>query len=160
MAQEQRDLLGRCQQDIGGLQRAGAGGARRMVSPVARLGADLESHLLDRRVRLRATSAASALKRRNVERAEAGAFSRALVAGECNEARQKAGQRLAGAGRRDQQCRASFTSGLKQSELMGAGRPAARREPGRTAPAAFGVWRQAWPGVRSSARSGDSGLVP
>ena len=46
-----------------------------------------------------------------------------------DEARQEAGERLAGAGRRDQQRRAPGARLLEQLELMRPRRPAARREP-------------------------------
>jgi hypothetical protein len=48
-----------------------------------------------------------------------------------DEARQEPGQRLAGAGRRDQQCGAPGPRLRQQVELMRARRPAALREPAR-----------------------------
>ena len=96
-----------------------------------RLGPDLKSNLIDRLNEVARNVGSERLERRHVEGEEPGSGFFSNTVAECNEARQKARKRLAGARRRDQQCRASFTSGLKQSELVGARRPAPPREPSR-----------------------------
>ena len=130
MAQEQRDLLRRCQQDM---RRAYALALAARDGCVAgtRLGPDFKSHLVDGLREVARNVGSERLERRHVEREEPGpGFFPGTVA-EGHEARQKACKRLAGARGGDEQCRASFTSGLEQSHLVGARRPATPREPSR-----------------------------
>ena len=130
MAQEQRDLLRRCQQDM---RRAYALAlaARHGCIPGTRLGPDLKSNLIDRLNEVARNVSSECLERRHVEGEEPGSGLFSSTVAECYEARQKARKRLAGARGGDEQCRASFTSGLKQSELVGARRPTTPREPSR-----------------------------
>ncbi len=129
MAQQERKLFGRRHEDVGGLRALALAAADRGVAG-ARLGADRKPHLLDRRRHVARDVDGQRLQRRDVERVQAGA----LVVGtraarEAHEARQEAGERLAGPGRRDEQCGAALGTGGEQRQLVRPRRPAARGEP-------------------------------
>lgn len=130
MGDQQRQLLGRGQQDVGRpADLAGALVGRR----VARAGLDPhgQSHLGDGRVEVAGDVDRQRLQRRDVEGVEPGRLQLLRpTLREGDEARQEARERLAGARRRHQQGRATRPGDPQEVELVRPGRPAARREPG------------------------------
>ena len=150
--QQQRQLLGRGEQDIRRIAPLPLPPRHRRIAG-AGLDLDRQPHLGDRRLQIARDVDGERLQRRDVEGVEAaGALhaaaggDEALLAdvalrngrGQLHQRRQKSGQRLAGAGRRDQQ-RGTVVAGLcQQRELMLTRRPAARGEP---APEAVGQQR-------------------
>lgn len=131
--QQQGDLLRRRQQDVGRdlflplpLVRGRVAGAG--------LDADVEADPGDGSLQVAGNVHRQRLQRRDIERMDAlpragraGLAARALRQGD--EAGQEAGQRLAGAGRGDQEHRVPRARGLQQLELMRARAPAAAFEP-------------------------------
>ena len=139
--QQQRQLLRRGQQDVRRIAALALAFRCRRVAG-AGLDADRQAHLADRRFEVARDIDGERLQRRDVERVQAlGApqivagrddparLAAALV--KLHQRRQKARQRLAAAGRRDQQHRAAVPRARQKLELMRARRPAARREPAR-----------------------------
>ena len=127
--QHQRDLLRRGQQNIGRQDPlAGAARGRRVAG--AGLELDRQPHLRHRHGQIARDVDRQRLERRDIERVDRScrlAFRR--TAGEIGQARQEAGQRLAAAGRRDQQRVAPGARVRQQLKLMGMRVPAARLEP-------------------------------
>ena len=103
MRQHQRDLLRRRQQDVGrqdALARAARG--RRIAG--ARLESDRQLHLGDRHGQIARDVDGKRLERRDVKRMDRRlGLALRRPARQIDQARQEAGQRLAAAGRRDQQ---------------------------------------------------------
>ena len=150
---QQRQLLRRGQQNLRRIAAlALALGGRRVAG--ARLDADRQPHLGDRRFQVARDIDGQRLERRDVERVQtalaahpaAGGDELALLlprsrsdergerngtAAQLHQARQKSGERLAAAGRRDQQHRAAGARLGQQFELVRARRPAAAGEPAR-----------------------------
>ena len=120
MRQHQRDLLRRGQQNVGREHAlAGAAGGRRVAGPGFE--PDRQPHLLHGRGEVPRDIDGERLQRRDVEGVDRA--SRALACrgrrARSVEARQEAGQRLAAAGRRDQQ-RVAPRPGLReQRQLVG-----------------------------------------
>ncbi len=122
----QRDLLRGGDEDVGRIALlAGAARLRRIAG--ARFDADVEPHLGDRCFQIARDVDGERLERRDIQHLE---ITPAPALGQLDEGGQEPGQRLAAAGRRDQQHR---TAGARLSEnfqLMRPRPPAARREPG------------------------------
>ncbi len=113
-----------------------SGGARPLPRPPrhrriagARLGADRQLHLGDRRHEVARDVDGQRLQRRDIESVQAAAAVGAPALRKADEARQEAGQRLAGAGRGDEQGRAALLRRLDQRQLMRPRGPAPRGEP-------------------------------
>ena len=150
--QQQRQLLGRGEQDVRRIAPLPLPPRHRRVAG-AGLDLDRQAHLGDRRLQIARDVDRERLQRRDVERVQAAGALHAAAGGDevllaaalrngrrrqLHQRRQKSGQRLAGAGRRDQE-RGTVVAGLcQQRELMLARRPAARSEP---APEAVGQQR-------------------
>ena len=125
---EQGQLLGRGHQDVGreqplalALVDAGVAGAR--------LHGDTEAHLRDRRLQVAVHIHRQRLQRRDVQSMHAAGLCGGGAFRQLDQARQEAGQRLAAAGRSDQQ---GVTPGPRLGDhlqLMRADRPAAPGEP-------------------------------
>ena len=128
VAEQQRQLLGRRHQDVGG-NAALPGAARHRGVAGARLGADRQLHLVDRRHEVAGDVDGQRLQRRDIERVQAAPAVGARALRQADEGRQEAGQRLARPGRRDQQGRAPLPRRFEQRQLMRPRRPSARREP-------------------------------
>ena len=147
--QEQRRLLRRGEQDVRRVQLLALALVERRVAG-ARLQPHGKADLGDRLFQVAGDIDGERLQRRDVERVDAAAGRRVrrrpLV--ERDQARQEAGERLAGAGRRDQQGRAAGSGLFEQLDLVRSRRPAARGEPGGERARAEGP-----PGRRSSARA-------
>jgi hypothetical protein len=129
MRQQQRDLLGRGEQDVGrpgtlALLARGGGIAS------ARLDADRQLHLLQRREQVARHVHGQCLERRHVQRVHAVLALCALAARQCDEARQETGQRLARSSRGDQQGRAARSGLFQQGDLVLAWLPTPVFEPG------------------------------
>ena len=92
----------------------------RMASPIS----------VDRRQQIALHVDGQRLQRRDVERVDAACPAPVAGVASSVEARQEAGERLAGARRRDQQRRPALRACLEQGQLMRPRRPAARLEPG------------------------------
>ncbi len=126
VGEQQRKLLGRGQQDVGGpgdLPGALVGG--RVAG--ASLDRDRQIHLGDRGFEIAGDVDRERLQRRHVKRVQAPCRARALRQG--HQRRQEAGQGLAGPGRRDEKRRSASSGILQQGELMGPRLPAACGEP-------------------------------
>ena len=126
--EEQRELFGRGQQDVGralDLARALVGGG------VARAGldADRQRHLAHGRLKVARDVDGQRLEGRDVKGVKARIRRRGGLFRQFDQRRQKPRERLAGAGRRDQQDRAPGLRLGQEVELVGAGRPAAAGEP-------------------------------
>ncbi len=119
---------------------------RRVAGP--RLGPDLELHLGDRRFEVAVDVDRERLQGRDVERVKP--FAR--VFRQIDQRRQEACQRLAAAGRRDQQRVLAGARGLQHGKLMRMRRPAARGEPVPELP-----WERRGQGVRAL-RGGSEGV--
>ena len=139
--QQQRQLLGRGEQDVGRIAALALALRGRRVAG-AGLDADRQAHLADRRFEVARDVDGERLQRRDVERVQALRAPQLLAGrdhparlgaalGKLHQGRQEARQRLAAAGRRDQQHRAAVAGARQQFKLMGTRRPAARREPAR-----------------------------
>ena len=140
--QQQRQLLRRRQQNVGRIASLPLPPRHRRIAG-AGLDLDRQRHLGDRRFQIAGNIDRQRLQRRNVQRMQAtatpdgatrGNRSRAGRRGrfgQFHQCRQKPGQRLAGAGRCDQQRRAPLPRLVQQRQLMGTRRPAPRREPAR-----------------------------
>ena len=143
--EQQRQLLRRGEQDLRRVAALALALRGRRVAG-ARLDADRQAHLGDRRFQVARDIDGERLERRDVERVQAALaahvaagrdeFSffaarsrRTSGAAQLHQARQKSGQRLAAAGRRDQQDRTAGLCFAQKFELMGARRPAAAGEP-------------------------------
>ena len=127
MRDQQCELLGGCQKDVGrALDLAGALGRRGVAG--AGLDLDGESHLADRGFEIAGDVDRKRLQRRDIERVQPLAL--AATFGQLDQRGQEAGERLAGAGRCDQQGRAPRPGLLQQCELMRPHAPAAAGEPG------------------------------
>ncbi len=123
VGQQERERFRRGQQDVrrvGPLARA----LRRFRVAGAVLDADGETHLRDRSLQIAADVGRERLERRDVERVQA----RRGIGPERDEARKEPGQRLAAAGRRDQERGGLVARGQKR-QLVRMRRPAAPREP-------------------------------
>jgi hypothetical protein len=135
VAQQQRQRLGRRQQEIGRpLALAHAPALRRVAG--AALGPHRQAHLGDRRLEIAADVGRQRLQRRDVERVQLALALgvREIVAGlaalrELDQRRQEAGQGLAAAGRCDQQRALALPCQIDQRELVRPRRPAATFEP-------------------------------
>ena len=124
--QQQRQLFRRRQQDIGRVHALPlALGDRRVAG--TRLDANAEAQIRHGTTKIALDVDGECLQRRNIERVQPRAVRRL---GEFHEARQEAGQRLAGAGWRNQQRVLAALGGGEKIELMLAWRPPARCEPG------------------------------
>ena len=129
--EKQRKLLGRGQQDVGRLQLLALALVGRRVAG-AGLDGDGQAHLADRPGEIAFDVDGERLQRRNVERVDAAMRLPRLAlrtVAQVGQAGQEAGQRLAGAGRRNQQHRAAALRLRQKLHLVGARRPAALREP-------------------------------
>ena len=91
----------------------------------ARLHADIEAHFRDRGFEIAVDIDGQRLQRRDIEGMQSGARRRRKL----SDAGQEAGQRLAAAGRRHQQCRAPGRGRAPHRQLVCIGPPAARPEP-------------------------------
>ena len=123
--QQQSERFRRGQQDLrrrGALPGAAIGGG--VAGP--RLDADGQAHLLHRGGQVARDIHRQRLERRDIQRVQPVLRGRVQV----DQARQEAGQRLAAAGRRNQQRARAVPRGIDQRKLMGAGLPAAAGEPG------------------------------
>ena len=129
MRQHQRDLLRRGQQNVGrqdALPRAARG--RRVAG--AGLEPDRQLHLGHRHGQIARDVDGERLERRDVERMDGGCrLPLRRLARQIDQARQKPGQRLAAAGRRDQQRVAPGAGMVEQRQLVRVRAPAARLEP-------------------------------
>ena len=132
---QKRQLFGRRQEDVRRLQLlalaldlAGVAGAR--------LQRDGKAHLGDGAFQIAANVGRERLQGRDVERVDA-AWARAGLVGfahrQIDEARQETGQRLAGAGRRDEKDRGACLGSAQKIDLVGPWRPAMACEPGKKA---------------------------
>ncbi len=126
---QQRDLLGRGEQDVGRMAALPRALRHRRVAG-AGLDPHVEAHLGHRPLEVARDVDRERLERRDVERVQVAPEVRPRI-GELHQRRQEARKRLAGAGRRDQQRRAPGPRAGEQLELMRARRPAAGREPAR-----------------------------
>ena len=99
------------------------------VSPVRVSMRDRQADFADRLAEVALDVDGQRLERRNIERVDAAMRLARVCASAASarsvERRQEAGQRLAGAGRRDQQHRLPSLRARQQIDLMGARRPAA-----------------------------------
>ncbi len=161
--QQQRQLLGRGQQDVRRIAALPLPPRHRRVAG-AGLDLDRQPHLGDRRLQIARDVDRERLERRDVERVQAAAAlhaapggddatararpPRAASRGQLHQGRQKSRQRLAGAGRRDQQRRAVLARLGQQRQLMLARRPAARGEP---------FWKRSGSSAAGSAGDSDRG---
>ncbi len=144
--QDEGQLLGRGQQDIGRIAAlALALGGRRIAG--ARLDTDRQGHLGDRLLEVARDIDGERLQGRDVESVETTVAPQAMSDGaqlagggrlpqplraaftQIHQCWQEAGQRLAAAGRRDQQHGAPRARHGQQLELMGARLPSAARKP-------------------------------
>ena len=130
IGEEQRQLLRGGEQDIRRIELLALALVRRRIAR-PRLDADVEADAGHRRFEIARDVDGKRLQRRDVERVDAGPPRALRPRREIDEARQEAGQRLAGAGRRDQQRRAALARLFQEFELVRARRPAAQREPVR-----------------------------
>ena len=136
VAEQQRQLLRRRHQDVGRSRSLPRPPRHRRVAG-ARLGADRQLHLGDRRHEVARDVDRQRLQRRNVESVQAAAAVGAPALGKADEARQEPGQRLAGAGRGDEQGRAAAAPPPRSAPSdAAAGSSPARRTSQRTARAA------------------------
>ncbi len=123
---QQRQLLGRGQQDVGRHQLLPLALVRGRVAG-ARLDGDGQADLFHWLAEIALDVDGQRLQRRDVKRVDAAMrlarFSPGTV-GEFGQRRHEAGQRLAGAGRRDQQHRLPGLGPRQQLDLVGARRPA------------------------------------
>ena len=104
---QQRQLLGRGEQDVGRRELLALPLVRRRVAG-AGLHGERQAHLADRLAEIALDVDGQRLERRDVERVDAAmrfAGPALRAGGQLGQRRQEAGQRLAGAGRRDQQHR-------------------------------------------------------
>ena len=124
VAQQQRQLLGRGQQDLRRIETLPLPPMRRGIAG-AGLDPDAKAHLADRRHQVALHVHRQRLERREIERVQ----TRPRVFDQIVDGRQEAGQRLAGTGRGDQQRRVARLRRLKHRQLMGARRPALAGEP-------------------------------
>ena len=135
IAQEQRQRLGCRQQDVRRpFALADTPALRRIAGPA--LGAHRQLHLGDRHFEVAADVRRQRLERRDVERVQLALALgvRQVLAGlpalgELDQRRQKARQRLAAAGWRDQQRTLALGRKIDQGQLVPARRPAATFEP-------------------------------
>ncbi len=137
VAEQQRDLLRRGQHDLRRLcALPGADGGRGVAG--AGLDPDRQCHLGNRCHEVARDVDRQRLQRRDVERVQAGPGGRRpIAAGQVDEARQEAGERLAGAGRRDQQASSGRPSPVRAAPAGGHAVPSrAWRTRRRTPPAA------------------------
>ena len=132
--EQQRELLGRREQDVGRIAALALALRGRRIAG-AGLDPDRQPHLGDRLLEIARDVDRERLQRRDVERVQAACPARACVPGgaavdgasrQLDQRRQEAGERLAGAGRRDQQGGAAGARLASSAKLMGARRPAAR----------------------------------
>ena len=141
--QQQRQLLGRGEQDVRRIAPLPLPPRHRRIAG-AGLDLDRQPHLGNRRLQIARNVDGQRLQRRDVEGVQAAgalhtaaggdevllaAAFRSGGSGKLHQRRQKPGQRLAGAGRRNQQRRAVIARLCQQCQLMLARRPAARGEP-------------------------------
>ncbi len=126
--QQQRQLLGRRQQHVRRLQLL-ALLARHAGVAGAGLGDDVQAHLVDGRQQVALDIDGQRLQRRQVQGVDAARTVRRRPFSQLDQARQKAGKRLAAAGRGDQQGVAALPPLLDHRQLMLARGPAAAGEP-------------------------------
>ena len=129
VAEQQRHLLGGGQEDVWRLHALALSPGEAGIAGAC-FGADLEAHLGDRCRKVTGDIGRERLQGRDVERFEPRAFAGALLFEKRYEAREKSGERLAGAGRSYEQRRALVARGVKQRDLMRTRCPAAGFEPG------------------------------
>ena len=130
--QEERCLLRRRQQDVGGFQLLPlALGDRRVAG--ARFKFHRQPHLRHRRFKVPGNIDRERLQRRDVERVDAAPAERSVLRPfvEGDQRRQETGESLPGSGRRDQQRRPPGPGLCQQFELVRARRPAFRGKPCR-----------------------------
>ena len=129
MRQHQRDLLGCGEQDVGRqLALTRAPRRRRVAGP--RLQRDGKLHLRDGIAEVPRNIDGERLQRRDIKCVDQPRGLAGLPCGKVNQARQKAGERLAGAGGGDQQRIATVFGELEQLQLVGMRAPATPRKPG------------------------------
>ncbi len=127
--EQQRHLLRGRQQDFGWRQALALAFALWGVAS-AGLDADLEAHLGDRHEEIARDVDGECLQRRDIQRAQSGTACRSPSCSvRRNQAREETGQRLAGAGRRNQQRGAPCRGLCEQGKLVRTRLPAFRREP-------------------------------
>ena len=102
---------------------------------------DIQPHLFDGSHQIALNIGCQRLQRRNVERVQGGTVRvcRPLAFTQFNQAAQKARQRLAAAGWRDQQRALAFQGFLRQRQLVRPRFPAASGEPGLKR-----FWQEEW----------------
>ena len=128
---EQRELLRRGEQYVRRRQLLALALVRRRIAG-AGLHRDGQAHLADRLGQVALDVDGKRLERRDVERVDAAmrlARPALGLIGELGQAGQEAGERLAGACRRDQQHRAAGLRLAQKLDLVRTRRPAALREP-------------------------------
>ena len=124
VGEQQAEAFGRGQQDVRRADSlAGLAIGRRIAA--SGLDADRQSHLLDRGHEIALDVDRQRLQRRDVERVEAVA----RIIDQVGKGRQETGQRLAGAGRGDQQDVVTVPRGVEHRQLVPPRRPAATGEP-------------------------------
>ena len=135
VAQQQRQRLGRGHQQIRWPFALAQPSALWRIAGAA-LGPHRQLHLGNRRLEVALDVGRQRLQRRDVERVQFAlsldvrqVLALATTFGELDQGRQKPRQRLASAGRRDQQRTPAFPSQIDQRELVRPGRPAATFEP-------------------------------
>ena len=127
--EKQRELLGRRQEDVGGVDLLALALAGRRIAG-ARLDPDAQAHLGDGQFEIARHVDGERLEGGDVERVEARAPVRRRVGGQFDESRQEPREGLARSRRRDQQHRAPVARLGDELQLVDARRPAAPGEPG------------------------------
>jgi dTDP-4-dehydrorhamnose reductase len=127
IAHQERQALGRGQQDVGWAFLLALTAVLRRVAG-ARLDGDVEAHFGDRHFEVALHVDGERLQGRDVERVERALFRRG-AGSEIEEAREEAGERLAGACRRDQERGFALRRECRERKLMRAGMPTPGGEP-------------------------------
>ena len=128
VAEQQRQLLRRRHQDVGRRAPLPRAARHRRVAG-ARLGADRQLHLRDRRRQVARHVDGQRLQRRDIESVQTAPAVGARALRQAHQAGQEAGERLAGPGRRDQQGGAPLPGRFDQGQLMRPRGPPACGEP-------------------------------
>ncbi len=123
MTEQQDELLGRRHQDVGWPHPLSLTAADGCVA-APRLRTNFQPHLLDGDHQVTGNVDREGLKGGDIERVQTRAFALAPGLRQADQARQEAGQRLAGPRRSDQQRRAPLRSRAHHGKLMRAWRPA------------------------------------
>ncbi len=129
IAQQQRQALGRGQQDVRRADALALLAVRRRVA-AAGLDPDRQSDLLDRRNEVALDVARQRLERRDVERVQTLAGNFPAARAECRQRRQETGECLAGARVGDEQRMTARFACLEHLRLVTPHPPAAAGEPG------------------------------